>query len=92
MLRGVGFKQVDIYQSHPTRFLVQGKNLLPPLAAVPGVGDTAALTLAQGREDAPFASWEDIRLRCGVSRTVIETLASYGALLGLPETSQLSLF
>ncbi|NMB11111.1 MAG: PolC-type DNA polymerase III [Firmicutes bacterium] len=92
MLRGIGFQRVDIYQSDPTRFVIQGQNLLPPLAAVPGVGDTAALTLAQGREDAPFTSWEDIRMRCGVSRTVIETLASYGALPGLPETAQLSLF
>lgn len=92
MLRGVGFRSVDIYKSHPTRFLIQGQDLLPPFAAVPGVGEAAALTLAQGREEASFASWEDIKLRCSVSRTVIEALASHGALDGLPETSQLSLF
>jgi DNA polymerase-3 subunit alpha (Gram-positive type) len=92
MLRGVVFQPVDIYQSHPTRFLIEGQSLVPPLAAVPGVGEAAALTLAQGRKEAAFTSWEDIRRRCGVSRTALETLALYGALEGLPETAQLSLF
>jgi DNA polymerase-3 subunit alpha (Gram-positive type) len=92
MLRGIGFHSVDLYQSHPTRFLIQEKRLRPPLAIVPGVGEGAALMLAQGREEGPFASWEDIRMRCGVSKTVIETLGAHGALAGLPKTSQLSLF
>ncbi len=92
MLRGIGFHSVDLYQSHPTRFLIQEERLRPPLAIVPGVGEGAALMLAQGREEGPFASWEDIRMRCGVSKTVIETLGAHGALAGLPKTSQLSLF
>ncbi|NLY51446.1 MAG: PolC-type DNA polymerase III [Firmicutes bacterium] len=92
MLRGIDFHTVDIYKSHPNRFVIEGEELRPPLAIVPGVGEGAALMLAQGREEGPFASWEDIRMRCGVSRTVIETLGAHGALAGLPKTSQLSLF
>ncbi|NLY30104.1 MAG: PolC-type DNA polymerase III [Firmicutes bacterium] len=92
MLRGIEFHSVDLYKSHPTRFAIEGEKLRPPLAIVTGVGEGAALTLAQGREEGPFASWEDIRMRCGVSRTVIETLGAHGALAGLPKTSQLSLF
>ncbi|HHV94615.1 MAG TPA: PolC-type DNA polymerase III [Firmicutes bacterium] len=92
MLRGIEFLPVDLYRSHPTRFTIENGKLRPPLAIVPGVGQSAALMLAEGRKAGPFTSWEDIRMRCGVSRTVIETLAAYGALAGLPKTSQLSLF
>ena len=92
MLRGIEFLPVDIYESHPTNFLQRDSKLLPPLAAVPGVGRTAALTITTGRQEGEFASWEDLRLRCGVSRAVIEALAAHGALDGLPESSQLSLF
>ena len=92
MLRGIGFRPVDIYQSHPIKFLIRGQDLIPPLASVSGIGEAAAMMLAQGRQERDFTSWEDIRLRCGVSRRVIETLAACGVLDGLPETSQLSLF
>ncbi len=92
MLRGVEFLPVDIYLSHQTHFQKCDGKLLPPLAAVQGVGATAAKTLAAGRKEGEFASWEDLRLRCGVNKTVIEALAASGALDGLPESSQLSLF
>jgi DNA polymerase-3 subunit alpha (Gram-positive type) len=92
MLRGVEFLPVDIYLSHQTHFQKCDGKLLPPLAAVQGVGATAAKTIAAGRKEGEFASWEDLRLRCGVNKTVIEALAASGALDGLPESSQLSLF
>lgn len=92
MLRGIEFLPVDLYLSHPTHFQKQDGKLLPPLAAVQGVGVGAAQAIAAGRHEGEFASWEDMRLRCGVSKTVIEALAAIGALDNLPESSQLSLF
>ena len=92
MLRGIEFLPVDLYLSHPTHFQKRNGKLLPPLAAVQGVGVGAAQAIAQGRNEGEFASWEDIRLRCGVSKTVIEALATIGVLDSLPESSQLSLF
>ena len=39
-----------------------------------------------------YLSIEDLQLRTKVSKAVIETLKAVGALSGLPESSQLSLF
>ncbi|NLK08845.1 MAG: PolC-type DNA polymerase III [Firmicutes bacterium] len=91
-VRGIEFLPVDIYLSHPTQFDRQDGKLLPPLSSVQGVGIGAARALIEGRKGPKFTSWEDIRLRCGVSKTVIEVLAELGALGDLPESAQLSLF
>lgn len=91
-LRGFGFKHVDLYKSDAAEFIIAGSDLLPPLAALEGVGDSAARGIMQAREEKPFSSIEDLRLRSRVSKTVIDTLREHGALAGLPETNQMMLF
>ncbi len=57
-----------------------------------GVGVNAATSIYEEAQRSPFISKEDLRLRCKISKTVIETLSNCGALEGMDETNQLSLF
>ncbi len=93
-LRGITIKKVDLRSSDSTRFLIvdEGKALLPPLVALQGVGEAAALSIAKAREEKPFTSREDLRIRGKVSKTVIEVLEAHGSLDYLPENDQISLF
>lgn len=90
--RGFTFQQVDLYRSDSTRFIVDGKSLIPPFNAIPGVGKSAAQNIVQAREEAPFLSKEDLQQRSRISKTVLELLESYGCLKDLPDSNQLSLF
>ena len=90
--RGFGFGNVDLYRSDATRFKIDGNSLLPPFAAVPGIGLSAAKNIAAAREDGEFLSVEDFQIRTKATKTVVELLANMGCFRGLPETNQLSLF
>lgn len=91
--RGFEFEKIDLYASDPVKFTVTEKGVRPPLAALSGVGVSAALSIAAVRDRAnPFISQEDLRLRAQISKTVIERLAEMGALDDLPETNQIDLF
>ena len=85
--------KIDLYKSHPTKFLITEKGLLPPIASLAGVGNTAALAIAAARDaNNPFISREDLRLRAGIGKSVIEHLAEVGILDQLPESNQIDLF
>lgn len=90
--RGFRFLGLDLYHSDSTRFLVEGDGLRPPFSAASGVGEAAARGIVQARVEASFISVEDIASRARVSRPVVEWLARFGCLEGLPETNQLTLF
>jgi DNA polymerase-3 subunit alpha (Gram-positive type) len=90
--RGFKFTPVDLYKSDATKFLITEDGILPPFRALQGVGENAAKSIVKAREEGPFLSKEDLRVRSKVSKTVIEILDSHGCLKGLPDTSQLSLF
>lgn len=92
MLRGFRFHKVDIYRSDAERFLLCEQGLLPPIGSLQGIGTAAAHNLVQARQDRPFSSIEDLRVRSRVSKTVIEILEKHGCLDGLPPTDQMLLF
>lgn len=92
MLRGIRFLHVDIYKSHPNRFLITPDGLLPPLASLQGLGENAAKAIAAAREEGEFRSIEDLKTRARLSSAVIEVLQKHGCLQGMTETDQLALF
>ncbi|RIV29416.1 PolC-type DNA polymerase III [Alicyclobacillaceae bacterium I2511] len=94
VVRGYRFLPLDLYRSDATRFLIEKNQaaLLPPFAAVPGIGETAAHSLQRSRDEGPFLSVEDLQSRSKVSRAVVDVLEGLGCLAGLPESNQLSLF
>jgi DNA polymerase-3 subunit alpha (Gram-positive type) len=56
------------------------------------LGENAAKSLWEEAQKQPFISKDNILERTSVSKTVIESLAEAGALEGLPESSQTTLF
>jgi DNA polymerase-3 subunit alpha (Gram-positive type) len=92
MARGVEILPVDLYKSDAKRFLVEDGKLRLPFGSLDGVGEAAAVSLQQAREDGPYISVDDLRFRSKVSKSVIETLQGIGALSALPATSQTTLF
>jgi DNA polymerase-3 subunit alpha (Gram-positive type) len=94
LLRGVTFLPVDLYHSHPFRFMPgKGANdLLPPLVSVGGLGTIAANHVVREREAGPFKSVEDLGKRAGLNKTVLEKLSLSGTLDVLPKTNQITLF
>ena len=92
LARGIGVLPVDIYKSQAKMFVVEGQKIRLPFSSMAGVGDAAAESLANGGKKGEYLSIEDLQLRTKVSKAVIETLKAVGALSGLPESSQLSLF
>ena len=92
LARGIGVLPVDIYKSQAKMFVVEGQKIRLPFSSMAGVGDAAAESLANGGKKGEYLSIEDLQLRTKVSKVVIETLKAVGALSGLPESSQLSLF
>jgi DNA polymerase-3 subunit alpha (Gram-positive type) len=90
--RGITMERIDLQRSAASRFQVGKGKLLPPLAALPGVGQAAAEAIVRARQERPFTSLEDLQRRSRVSKTVIEALEKHGALAGLPASDQLAFF
>ena len=94
-LRGFTFETIDLYRSDATKFLMDEEkgSLLPPFTAIPGLGETAALSIVENRAGRTFISQEELLAACPkVSKTHVEQLRDAGALGSMPETSQMSLF
>ncbi|HBC25918.1 MAG TPA: PolC-type DNA polymerase III, partial [Ruminococcaceae bacterium] len=93
LARGVEVLPIDLYQSDSRKFLVEEGKIRLPFSALSGVGGAAANSLAQARESGgPYISIDDLQARSKVSKSVIESLQSVGALQGLPESSQMTFF
>lgn len=90
--RGLDFATPKLYDSHPQKFLLEDGKILPPLRAIAGVGENAALGIAEAREDGAFLSIEDLSARAKLNKTAVEALRNLGVLQGLSETNQLDLF
>ncbi len=91
--RDIKILPVDIYKSDATLFkVIDDKTILPPMIALQGVGENAAIHIQQERENGEFISKEDLRKRTKISKTVIETLTQHGSLDNMSDKNQLSLF
>ncbi|MGM0414278.1 MAG: PolC-type DNA polymerase III, partial [Bacillota bacterium] len=92
MERDIEFLPVDLYKSKISEFQLEGNKLLPPLISISGLGSSAAESLINARDSGDFSSIEDLSNRTSLSSNVLEILRELGALEGLPERDQLSLF
>ncbi len=91
-LRGIELLEVDVYKSAAKEFKIENGALRPPFLAVAGVGENAAVSIANAQNGQPYASLEEFRMRTRANSAVVKTLCESGCLEGLPETNQLSLF
>lgn len=90
--RGIEFLPVDLYKSHAVNFRDVPEGILPPLNALPGMGENAAKSIAEAREKGPFKTIEDLRQRTAITKSVIELLQENHCLDELAEADQMSLF
>ncbi len=89
--RGFKCHKVDLYQSDAYKFIPLEDGILPPLQALKGVGEKAALSIATAAKNIEFMSITDIKSRGGADSVAIEAMRNHGILEGLPEDNQLSL-
>ena len=90
--RGFEFLPLDIYKSEPHHFQIVDGKLLPALNTIDGLGDNAAVAIAEAAKDGIFLSKDDFRERTKVSKTIIELMSDLGLFGDMPESNQLSLF
>ena len=91
--RGIKFKNVDLYKSEATTWVVENDNeIIPPFSSIDGLGDTVAKLLVESRKKGDFLSIEDVQKRGKVSGTLIDKMKEMGIFKDLPESNQLTLF
>jgi len=91
-LRGIKLLPVDIYKSHGTKFLIEPEGIRPPFNAIAGIGDNAAISMAENRGNAPFLSIEDFQMRTGANSGIVAAMEKCGCFNSLPKSNQISLF
>ncbi len=90
--RGIQLLPVDLYRSDATMYRIEDGKIRLPFASLKGLGASAAQPLAKAGKEGPYLSVDEISARAGATKAVIEVLREAGALEGLPEHSQMSLF
>ena len=90
--RGFEFMPIDIYRATPDRFQIIDGKLMPALNTIEGMGDNAAIAVAEAAKDGKFLSKDDFRARTKATKTVIDLMGDLGLLGDMPESNQLSLF
>ena len=95
--RGYYFSNINLYKSDATMFVVDHENkcLIPPFVCIAGLGEAAALSIIEAREDGKgeFISEEDLLKRASkLNNTSLNKLKELGVLEGLSVNDQLSLF
>ena len=91
-LRGIELLPVDLYKSRAQDFVIEGNALRPPFTAISGIGLNAAIALEEGAHGGEYISIEDLQNRGKANSAAIKALGDAGALDGLPETNQITLF
>lgn len=90
--RNIEVLPVDIYKSSAKKFVIEDGKIRLPFCSLDGVGESAAISLEEGAKDGTYMSIEDIVIKTKVTKAVVETLRACGALDGMPESAQMSLF
>lgn len=92
LARGIKLLPIDLRKSHSRKFLVEDGNMRLPIGVLPGVGEKAAADIQRAVDEGNYLSIDDLQIESGVSKSVIESLKSVGALSFLPDTNQMTLF
>ncbi len=92
LCRGIEVLPVDVNKSDSKRFLIEDGKIRLPFCSLSGIGEAAAESLAEIGKTTEYLSIEDMIQKTKVNKAVIEILRECGALEGIPESSQMSLF
>ena len=92
MARGIRYLPVDLEKSEAHAFVPEGNAIRLPFSSLPGLGENAAASIVAARELEPFFSVEDLQIRAGLNKNVMEVLRAARVFEGIQETDQLSMF
>lgn len=94
VLRGYSFKQIDIDKSQARHFIIceDKKSLLMPFMALDSLGEAAANSVVEARDERPFTSIKDVERRTKLNRTIMARLRHLEVFGDLPEDDQTGLF
>ena len=92
--RGFEFMPLDIYKAKAHDFQIFDGKIMPSLDSIEGMGDKAAEQLEEviSQMDGPFESKKEMIEKCGINKTVMETMTKLCLFDGMKEDSQLSIF
>ena len=94
-LRGFRFSNMSINRSAANEFIVDSDDeraIIPPFTALDGLGANVGRSVVEARNQRPFLSKEDVLKRTQLSKTLVEKLDQMGAMEGLDEENQMTLF
>ena len=92
MARGIRYLPVSLEKSEARAFLPENGSIRLPFSSLPGLGENAAASIVAARENEPFFSVEDLQIRAGLNKSVMEVLRGARVFEGIHETDQLSMF
>ncbi len=86
-LRGYSINQVDINKSEAKTFVLSSdkKSIYLPFCAVDALGESAALSVIEARNQRPFTSKKDVEKRTKLNKTTFNRLKVIGTLDSLPD-------
>ncbi len=90
--RGLEFLPVSFVKSDSKKFLPESGKIRLPFSSLPGLGENAAEKIKAARENCVIDSIEDLKQNAKLSKSVIEILDRNGALKGMAESNQISMF
>ena len=90
--RGIEILPVNLFKSDAKLFLPEDGKIRLPFITIPGLGLSAAESIAQTMKSSSIYSIEEFKEKSGMGKGVMETLRTNGVFEGMPETNQLSLF
>ena len=72
--------------------MIEDGKLRLPFMSISGIGESAAISLAECGKQGEYFSIEELQQKTKVTKAVVDSLREIGSLKGLPESSQISLF
>ena len=92
--RGYHMLPLDLEKSSATAFQIDEarQGILPPFIVLDGLGEAAANSVVEARQQQPFLSVDDLKNRTKLSKTNIDHMKQRGVLDQLDRTETISLF
>ena len=90
--RGIEILPVDLFKSDAKFFLPEDGKIRLPFITIPGLGENAAIKIAEAVKGGGIYSVEDFKEKSGIGKGVLDTLRENGVLSSLPESNQLTMF
>lgn len=92
--RGFSFNSIDLYKSQAKEFVISDdkKSLYLPFIVLDSMGEKAAQSVVDAREERAFISKEDIKQRTKLSKVLFEKLDDLGTFEGMNNKNQVSIF